>query len=513
MLHACRISVKKIAVFSRSISSFARSTNPKHPRITKTCALRNGTEELHFDIGQIGLLADGAALVRYGKSVLLATAVSAREERDTDFLPLEVDYRERASGAGRIPATYFRRELLPSEKETLTSRLVDRSLRPLFPKQYYMPTQIILSVLAADGQNDPDVQAINAASACLMISDIPWEGPVAAVRMGRVEGQLVVNPTHDELEQSDLNLVLAGTRSHVIMIEALAKNIADADFTAALHVAHNEIQPIISALEEIGQSRLIPKRRAEQMVPSDALLQAARDALWERLTAIYSNRFLSKGDRDTMQESVGEEAIAELQKRFHDEQDIADKAELAVQILQRECFRELVWNHGIRCDGRGIDEVRPITAAVDILPVVHGSSLFQRGDTQCMSIATLAMPDMIQSLDAITGGPESKHFFLHYDFPPFAINEVSRLGRANRREIGHGALAEKAIRSVLPSYDHFPYVIRLNANVTMSAGSTSMAAVCAGCLALMDAGVPISQPVASLPPHHTAPPPRRGRDG
>ena len=461
----------------------------------KSLTARLGDRDIHIETGKLAKLADGAALVTMGETVIIVTAVSATKVKDgQDFFPLTVEYKEKAAAVGRIPGSYFRREGRPTEKEILTCRMIDRPLRPLFPKGYYYDTQVIAILLSADGQNDPDILALNGASAALMVSDIPWAGPIAAVRVGRVAGKFIANPTHNENAESDLDLVYVGTEHESLMIEGSAKELPEAEFKAALEFAQQSIQPLIKIQKELAASHGKKKRQAPLLLVKDELLEVAYSVAGSRIeAAIYQP---SKVDRYKAVEALKDEVKTKVLEKF----PTATPFEIsqAFDYLQKKAFRTSILDKNKRCDGRPADQIRNLTGEVGILPRSHGSSLFARGETQAICLATLGPLDEAQQIDAYTGGSDSKRFILHYNFPPFSVGETGRFGGQSRREIGHGALAERSLEPVIPCVSEFGYAIRVSSEIMESNGSTSMASVCGGTLALLDAGVPLKAPVAGI---------------
>ncbi len=454
-----------------------------------------GSTEITIETGKLAKLADGAVTVRCGETVILVSAVSAtRLKEGQDWFPLTVDYREKAAAAGRFPGGYFKREGRPSEKEILTARMTDRPLRPLFPKGYLYDTQIISVLLSADGENDPDMLSINGASAALMVSDIPFNGPVAAVRVGRVGGEFIVNPTNSERAGSDLDLVYVGNENDVIMIEGAADEISEADFIKSLEFAQSQVTTLVNMQKELAAKINKPKRQLPLLNVKDEILEVAYQVAGDRIeAALYTP---SKVARGKAVDALKEEVRHAVSEKFPEANsfDISQ----AFDALQKKAFRVSILDRQKRCDGRDLHQLRQLTAEVGLLPRVHGTALFQRGETQALALATLAPLDEAQNLDSYTGGETSKRFILHYNFPPFSVGETGRTGGASRREIGHGALAERSILPVLPSEKDFPYALRISSEVMESNGSTSMATVCSGVLALMDAGVPIKKPVAGI---------------
>ena len=454
-----------------------------------------GQTSITIETGKLARLADGAVTIRSGETIVLVSAVSATTVKEgQDFFPLTVDYREKAAAVGKFPGGYFKREGRPSEKETLTCRMTDRPLRPLFPKGYLYDTQIIGILLSADGEHDPDILFINGASAALCVSDVPFAGPVGAVRVGRVDGEFIVNPMHSQRATSDLDLVYVGTEDQVVMVEGEAKEISETDFVAALAFAHEEVRHLIAAQQELIIAAGKPKRQAALFVVPDELLEIAYRVAGDRIeAALYTP---SKVARQKAVEALRDEVNTAIVETYPE----ATKFEIsqAFDYLQKKAFRISILDKKIRCDGRSYEQIRPLSAETGLLPRSHGSALFQRGETQAICLATLAPADEAQELDGYTGGETSKRFILHYNFPPFSVGETGRTGSPGRREIGHGALAERSIAPVIPEVREFPYAIRVSCEIMESNGSSSMASVCAGVLALMDAGVPISKPVGGI---------------
>lgn len=444
--------------------------------------------------GRIARQASGSVIVQYGETVILVTAVSSYEERSgVDFLPLSVEYQEKIYAAGRIPGNYFRREIgRPSEKETLTSRLIDRPIRPLFPKDYRCEIQVIATVLSMDQENDPDVLAMIGASAALEISDIPFSGPIAAVRVGRIDGSLKANPTIEELERSDINIIVAGSKTGVIMVEGGADFISEKEMIDAIFFAHKEMQPVIELQEKLKEAAGKPKREMVSAESDPKLVKiveekaasAIRQAIVipEKVARSKALRELKNQVKEELQEEY-EDRKGEISAIFHD-------------IHKRIC-RDLILKEGIRVDGRKFDEVRPISCQVGLLPRTHGSALFTRGETQVLGVVTLGSGPDEQRLETLSG-EEFRPFMLHYNFPPYSVGEVKRMLGPSRRDIGHGALSRRALERVMPTKETFDYTIRVVSEVFESNGSSSMGTVCAGSMALMDAGVPISSPVSGI---------------
>jgi polyribonucleotide nucleotidyltransferase len=456
---------------------------------------RVGSSDIIIETGKIARLADGAVTVQMGETVVVVTAVSATKLKPgQDFFPLSVEYKEKAAAAGLFPGGYFKREGRPTEKEILTCRMTDRPLRPLFPKGYFYDTQIIALLLSADGENDADILSMNGASAALCVSDIPFAGPVGAVRVGRVNGQLVANPTHSQREESDLDLVYVGNKTDVIMIEGAAKEMPEGEFIQALHFAQSQVAILVEAQEELQKLAGKEKRVMPVLTVNDEMLEVAYEVAGSRIEeAIYQP---SKVARGKAVEALREEVRVAILAKYPEAGEF--EINQAFDYLQKKAFRVSILDKGVRADGRKPGDLRPLSAEARVLPRPHGSALFARGETQAMALATLAPADQAQNFDSYTGGPDSKRFLLHYNFPPFSVGETGRFGGQNRREIGHGALAERSIEPLIPPVEKFPYSIRVTSEVMESNGSTSMASVCAGVLALMDAGVPMERPVAGI---------------
>ena len=437
--------------------------------------------------------ADGAALVRYGETVVLATAVAAKEfKSDTDFFPLTVDYQEKTFAAGKIPGGFFKREGRPSEKEILTCRLIDRSIRPLFSDGLRCETQVIATVLSADRENDPDMVAMLGASIALEVSDIPFKGPLAGVRIGRVHGEWVVNPTQTQLQESDIDIFLSGSRDAVVMVEGGARMVPEDTILEALFLGHDAIRPLLDYQEEIKRAVGKSKRPVPAIERDKALVeQVDKLARGKILEAIAIAEKQERYKRlDEVKGKVLAQAMLEHPEREKEIKTIFEE-------LKKDYFRQLIVKERRRIDGRGLREVRPITCEVEILPRTHGSALFTRGETQALVVTTLGTTSDEQKIDALIG-EHYKKFMLHYNFPPFSVGEVKFLRGPSRRDIGHGALAERALLPVIPKEDEFPYTMRIVSEVLESNGSTSMATVCGGSLSLMDAGVPITAPVAGI---------------
>ena len=460
-------------------------------------SIKLGDKELSVETGKVAKQADGAVVVRYGDTMLLVTAVSAHTAREgIDFFPLTVEYRESTYAAGRIPGNYFRREGRPSEKEVLTCRLVDRPIRPLFPDGYRNETQIIATVISADSDNDPDVFAITGASCALYLSNIPFENPIAGVRVGLIDGKYLINPTYDERRESQLNLVVAGTEEAIVMVEAEALEVSEKIMVEALMLAHKEIKRLCLWQKELGKALEIQKREFE--------IPALDQQLFDEIEGRYTED-LRKALDTTAQDKITSYAAVDALKKHVVEAYASDEepsrklaAGVIFGLLKEKIFREDILGNRRRPDGRRFSEIRPVTCEVGWLPRVHGSSLFTRGETQGIVTATLGTKLDEQFMDDLEKGEVKRRFMLHYNFPPYSVGETGRVGGSSRREIGHGNLARRALEAVLPSEEEFPYTLRIVSEITESNGSSSMATVCGGCLSLMDAGVPIKRPVAGV---------------
>src|SRR5689334_9043208 len=440
-------------------------------------------------------LSDGAVTVRCGETVVLASAVSSTTLKEgQDFFPLTVDYREKAAAAGKFPGGYFKREGRPTEKETLTSRMTDRPLRPLFPQGYFYDTQVISILLSADGENDPDILSINGASAALCVSDIPFKGPIGAVRIGRVNGQFVANPTHTDRVHSDLDLIYVGTENDVIMIEGAANQLTEAEFLKALEFAHGHAQELIRAQKDLAAQVGKRKREMPLLSVKPELLEIAYQVAGDRIEGALCTE--GKVARAKAVDALREEVKTAVLEKYPEADDFSISQ--AFDYVQKKAFRKSILEKQKRMDGRGYQDLRPISCEVGVLPRAHGSAIFQRGETQALALATLAPIEEAQNIDAYGGGITSKRFILHYNFPPFSVGETGRTGGPGRREIGHGALAERSLEPIVPSENDFRYAIRISSEIMESNGSTSMASVCGGMLALMDAGVPVKGMVAGI---------------
>jgi polyribonucleotide nucleotidyltransferase len=455
-----------------------------------------GGRELTMETGRIAKQADGAVLVSQGETVVLVTAVSARQAKEgASFFPLTVDYREYGYAAGRIPGGYFKREGRPTEREILTSRLTDRPIRPLFPTGYQHETQIISMVISADDEHDPDVLAITGASAALYLSDIPFYNPIAGVRVGLVEGKYVVNPTYEQQRNSTLNLIIAGSEEAIVMVEAGAKEVSEEVMIEALLFAHGEIRKLCQLQRSMYEALGIKKREFTPKPVNETMLKEIAEKYSNDLREALNVQNKSKIESYT--------AIDELKKRVvesypEDQPELRAEAGELFDNLKEGIFRDDILNNRRRPDGRRFSEIRPISTEAGWLPRTHGSALFTRGETQALVTVTLGTSQDVQYIDSLELGETKRRFMLNYNFPPFSVGETGRVGSPGRREIGHGALAQRALDAVMPEEEVFPYTVRIVSDITESNGSSSMATVCGGALALMDAGVPIKSPVAGV---------------
>jgi polyribonucleotide nucleotidyltransferase len=479
---------------------------------SQSVALELGGKQLIIETGRMAKQAAGSVVVTYGESVVLVTVTTAAPREGIDFFPLTVDFVEKTSAAGKIPGGFFKREARLSDREILVCRFIDRSIRPLFAEGFRDEVQVTATVLAHDGKNPPDLAAFVGASAALSLSQIPFLGPIGAVRLGRSEGQWIVNPTHAQQTESDLELVVAGSRDALVMVEGGAKELSEAEILAALQFAHKEIQPLIDAQHELVRRAGKPKLQVAVAAEIGGLAERVRGAAEARLRDAIAIR--TKAERYTAIGAVEKEVVASFVDAYRKEPVALGSLE-AVEARQKglrqltaavkgelhevrsRLMRERILSDGLRIDGRGTKDIRPIACEVRPLPRAHGVALFTRGETQALVYATLGSSDDAQTIDALHSRSE-KHFFLHYNFPPFSVGEVRPLRGPSRRDTGHGNLAERALAAVLPERDDFPYTIRVVSEVLESNGSSSMATVCGGTLALMDAGVPLRAPVAGI---------------
>jgi polyribonucleotide nucleotidyltransferase len=454
-----------------------------------------GGREFSIESGKLAKQANGSVQVRCGDTVVLVTACSNKKPRENaDFFPLTVDYRENYYAAGRIPGGFFKREGKPSEKEVLTSRLIDRPIRPMFPAGFFCDTQVIALVLSADGENDPDTMSITGASAALTLSDIPFHTPIAGVRVGSINDQLVINPSTADLKKSRLNLIIAGSEDAIVMVEAGAQEITEKLIVEALAFGHAEIRKLIGLQKELAAQLNIKKREVAAPVVDQQLLSEISAKISLELREALDTQKHDKLESYELVDSLKERLVSTYPE---EPATLRFEVEHIFDALKEKIFREDILEKRRRPDGRAFDEIRPITCEVGLLPRTHGSALFTRGETQALVAATLGTSDDAQKID-IMEGESSKRFLLHYNFPPFSVGEVGFMRGPGRREVGHGALAERAIQPIIPAEDKFPYTIRVVADILESNGSSSMATVCGGVLSLMDAGVPVKAPVAGV---------------
>ena len=452
-----------------------------------------GGRTLSIQTGKLAKQASGAVLVQYGETMVLVTVVSAHDERPGDFLPLTVEYQEKIYAAGRIPGNYFRREIgRPSEKETLTARLIDRPIRPLFPKGYRYETQVIATVLSMDKENDPDILAMVGASAALELSDIPFAGPIASVRVGRINGELLVNPPICDCENCDINIIVAGSRTGVVMVEGGSDVVSEADMLEAIYFGHKAIQPIIDLQLELKEACGVPKRAFTPPEKDADLVRLIEEKATEPFRAAVVTP--AKVARNKALHELKNEIFESLGEAYADRRN---EVYAVFDELQKTVCRNLILKEGRRIDNRRFDEVRPITCEVGLLSRPHGSALFTRGETQVLGVLTLGSGQDEQRVETLSG-EEFRPFMLHYNFPPYSVGETRRIGGPSRRDIGHGGLSTRAIEKVLPDKEDFDYTIRLVSEVLESNGSSSMGTVCSGIMALMDGGVPIKAPVAGI---------------
>ena len=461
---------------------------------TTSVSVQVGGATMTIETGLLARQAAGATVCRLGDSLMFSAVTCTDKPREgVDFFPLQVEYREKYYAAGRFPGGYFKREARPSEKEILTARITDRPIRPLFPEGYRNDVQVNNMVLSADGENETDILSVNAASAALHISDIPFMGPVGCVRVGRINGEFVINPTHTQRKESDLDLIYAGTRERFLMMEGAADEISEEDFLAAMKFGHAEVVKIVDAQHELR--RMLGK-------PEKVITEVAPDA--EKMAFLYANGesalrkallIADKLERQNAVTAIKEELLAKTMEKWPEEIDAASFVTF-FDTMEIDLVRRNILEDGKRIDGRANDEIRKLYAQIGVMPRAHGSAIFDRGETSALGSVTLGTKKDAQELDAITGGDPSKSFMLHYNFPPYCVGEVGRLGSTGRREIGHGALAERSLAPVVPQ--DYPYSIRVVSDIMGSNGSSSMASICVGSLALMDAGIPIKAPVAGV---------------
>lgn len=453
-----------------------------------------GGKTITLETGRLAMQAGGAVTMRIGDTMMFAAATMSEETRQgIDFFPLTIDYEERMYAGGRIPGSFFRREGRPSEEAILTARLVDRPLRPLFPKDLRNDVQVILYSFSVDGENPIDILAVNAASTALMLSDVPWNGPIGAVRIGHIEGRFIINPTFSEQAESDLDLRLAGTREAILMVECGAHSVSEEVILKALEAGHQAIQPLIQLQERMAADLGKQKREYQHFTLDEGRKSTIYERVASELNEIFEQPYL-KADRNLSLSNLKKSVVAEFAA---EDETLAAEVKTAYEEALKAVVRQRILERGLRPDGRGLQDIRDVWCEVDVSPRAHGSGLFTRGETQVITLATLGTPREAQELDTLTPG-ESKRYMHHYNFPPFSTGETRMLRGASRRDIGHGALAERALIPVIPPESEFPYTLRLVSEVLSSNGSSSMASVCGSTLALMDTGVPIKSPVAGI---------------
>ncbi|MFZ1081796.1 MAG: polyribonucleotide nucleotidyltransferase [Candidatus Kryptoniota bacterium] len=453
-----------------------------------------GGRKLSIESGKFAKQASGAVMVRYADTLVLATVVAAEEIIEgTDFIPLQVEYREKTSAAGKIPGGFIKREGRPNEKEILSSRLIDRPIRPLFPKQWRYETQVVATVFSFDGENDADVLGAIGASAALMISEIPFDGPIAEVRVGRIDGQYVINPLISQLPKCDMDLIVAGSEDSIVMVEGEAREISETEMVGALELAHKYIKEIVALQKEFAAVLNTPKREVKPAEVNEALVAEVKSLVHDRIREL-NRSVVKKAERSERTKAIKADVTLALGEKYPEQEETI--AEILHEI-DRDDMRQMILKESRRLDGRGYKDVRPITCEVGLLPRTHGSALFTRGETQSLTSVTLGTKLDEQTIDGLL--PESsKRFMLHYNFPSFSVGEVGRMMGPGRREIGHGNLAERALKNLVLGEKDFPYTVRIVSDILESNGSSSMATVCAGSLALMDAGVPLAKSVAGI---------------
>jgi polyribonucleotide nucleotidyltransferase len=455
-----------------------------------------GSDEILVETGDLAQQAGGAVTVRLGDSLVLVTATSAEPRLGIDFFPLTVDFEERRYSAGKIPGGFFKREGRPSTEAILISRLIDRALRPLFPEGYRNDVQVIVLPLSADNEHQVDMISMVGASAALMISDIPFMGPIAAVRMGYVDDEFVVNPTESQMEASQLDLIVAGTEESVLMVEAGANEFPEALMLEAIKLAHEAIQPLIALQKQMHEEIGKPKHEGQRFLLDEQIAAKVRELVGASAKELVAAG-LSREERHTQENALRERLLEQMREQMGAELEEREVVE-AYELLLKEAMRNRVLDTGLRIDGRDLDTIRPLSARVGMLPRTHGSGLFNRGETQVLTTVTLGTAGDEQKIELLSGGEESKRYMHHYNFPPFSTGEARPMRGPRRREIGHGALAERAIEPLLPTQEEFTYTIRVVSEVLSSNGSTSMASTCASSLALFDAGVPMKAAVAGI---------------
>jgi len=453
-----------------------------------------GGRTLRLETGKLAKQASGSVLARYGDTVVLCTVVGADEPKEgMDYFPLQIEFREKTAAVGKIPGGFFKREARPSEKEILTCRLIDRPLRPLFPEDFMCEVQVICTVYSSDQENDADVIAAVGASAALMVSNLPFEGPVGEVRVGRINGEYIVNPTHTQLKESDMDMIIGGTADSIVMVEGDAKELSEADVLGAIKFAHENIKKICAMQTEFVADLNVTRREVKAAEYDQELKNAVKELASKTISEIHRSD-VTKDERSQKYKELYESITESLKEKFPDQEKVIAKHFDDIQYYD---MREMILSEGRRLDGRKTTDIRPITCEVGYLPRNHGSALFTRGETQSLTSMTLGTKSDQQIIDGLM--PEDKkRFMLHYNFPPFSTGETGRYGGTGRREIGHGHLAQRSLEGMLPTAEDFPYTIRIVSDILESNGSSSMATVCAGTLAMMDGGVQIKRPVAGI---------------
>ena len=452
-----------------------------------------GKQKLILETGKLAKQSNGAVIARYGDTMVLVTAVAGELREDIDFFPLNVEYREKAFAAGKIPGGFFKREGKPTDKEILSARLVDRPIRPLFSDNYKNDTQVVAFVYSFDNENDPDVIAACAASAALVISDIPFLEPIGEVRIGRINGEFIINPTFQEIETSDIELVVAGTESSIMMVEGEAKEVSEQEMLDALKLAHAEIKKIVQLQNELRELCGKPKMEVIQKSFDQNLLNDVNALAFEKFKAIVA-AVLAKEERSAKNKELTDEVLTALAEKYPEQEAAINEI---LHDLEKDLMRKRILEEGLRLDGRNTTQIRPITIELGVLPRVHGSALFTRGETQSLTTLTLGSKGDEQIIDGLQA-EYKKRFLLHYNFPPFSVGETGKYSGVGRREVGHGNLAERSLKNIIPAEDNFPYIVRLNSDILESNGSSSMATVCAGSLTLMEGGVPVKCPIAGI---------------
>ena len=454
-----------------------------------------GGRKLRLETGRLAKQASGAVLASFGDTFVLCTVVAAEEPKeDMDYFPLQVEYREKSAAVGKIPGGFFKREGKPSEKEVLSARLIDRPIRPLFPEEFMCETQVICGVYSSDQENDSDVIAAVGASAALMISDIPFDGPIGEVRIGRINSEFIVNPTHTQLKESDMDLIVGGTEDSIVMVEGESGEVSEGDLLNAIKFAHENIKPLCAMQRELASECGKAKREVKSVEANQELIADVKSMAAGVIKEIHRTPNITKDERSGKYRALFERLTESLKEKYTEHEKAIAKAFDDIQYYD---MREMILSEGRRLDGRGTKDIRPITCEVGVLPRNHGSALFTRGETQSLTSVTLGTKMDQQILDGLLP-EENKRFMLHYNFPPFSTGETGRYGNPGRREVGHGHLAERSLENMLPPEEDFPYTIRIVSDILESNGSSSMATVCAGTLALMDGGVKIKRPVAGI---------------